>query len=181
MHLDVESANKKGKKMKLRIAYTLLLSTVFSTAVVNATPTKHSHAGRIHSHELPTSELHQHNGVSMDEGNNAPKPSIQTTKNATEYDKAIKHCAKGEYKCLRIKEAKIILLDRYLSIGMKGDDVYLLNRELKSLGYGIPEGDLRYFWPPTHNAVVDFQLKHGIEPNGIVDERTADAIITVAK
>lgn len=75
------------------------------------------------------------------------------------------------------------LQERNLSIDMQGEDVQLLHSELQSLGYDVPREEIarRFFGPATHEAVLDFQRKHGPEPNGIVDERTANDINTAVE
>ncbi len=78
------------------------------------------------------------------------------------------------------------LQDRNLSLDMQGDDVKLLHSELIQLGFEIPIEELESligprprparFGPGTRQTVGQFQEAHGLEPNGIVDERTAEAI-----
>jgi peptidoglycan hydrolase-like protein with peptidoglycan-binding domain len=61
---------------------------------------------------------------------------------------------------------------------MQGEDVQILHSELQSLSYEIPREEIErhFFGPATHDAVLDFQRKRGLEPNGVVDEDTAHAI-----
>jgi peptidoglycan hydrolase-like protein with peptidoglycan-binding domain len=63
---------------------------------------------------------------------------------------------------------------------MQGEDIQLLNNELQTLGYDISPDEIEqsFFGPATQDAVRDFQRKHGLEPNGIVAERTAHTINT---
>jgi peptidoglycan hydrolase-like protein with peptidoglycan-binding domain len=73
------------------------------------------------------------------------------------------------------------LQGRNLSMEMHGDDVALLQRELGLLGFSIPGDEIeqRLFGQGTRQAVLLFQRQHlqqGLEPSGVVDERTAAAI-----
>lgn len=51
----------------------------------------------------------------------------------------------------------------------EGDDVAELQRLLRQLKYTVPLSG--YFGPQTHTAVVDFQKKNELKPDGRVDER----------
>jgi peptidoglycan hydrolase-like protein with peptidoglycan-binding domain len=70
------------------------------------------------------------------------------------------------------------LQGRNLKIKTRGDDVRLLHTELRKLGYRISTQDYskHYFGVATQKVVRDFQEKHDLEQNGIVDEHTAKAI-----
>jgi len=70
------------------------------------------------------------------------------------------------------------LQERNLSIELQGEDVQLLHSELQSLAYDISQDEIEQslFGPVTHEAILDFQRKHGLKPNGVVDENTAHAI-----
>lgn len=64
------------------------------------------------------------------------------------------------------------LQDRNLRIGMRGEDVELLQQELQQLGFTI-EIEAGYFCSLTHWAVEQLQKQYGLEITGEVDERTA--------
>lgn len=70
------------------------------------------------------------------------------------------------------------LQDRNLSIGMQGEDVKLLQEELRALGFDIPVAEAResFFQEGTQRAVKFFQEKFGLECTGVVDRRTAELI-----
>lgn len=70
------------------------------------------------------------------------------------------------------------LQERDLSLQMQGEDVQLLHAELHQLGYKIPTEETKraFFGEGTLQAVLDFQRKRGLQPTGVVDERTAHAI-----
>ncbi len=70
------------------------------------------------------------------------------------------------------------LQGRNLSIEMRGDDVALLQAELVSIGYPIPEReqDAKVFGIGTQDAVRAFQTRNGIERTGVVDGETAREI-----
>lgn len=59
--------------------------------------------------------------------------------------------------------------------GDDGNDVLGLQKQLTTLGFpcGRPDGD---FGGATQQAVSDFQTAHGLEPDGIVGDDTADAL-----
>jgi receptor-binding and translocation channel-forming TcA subunit of Tc toxin/ABC toxin-like protein/neuraminidase-like protein/putative peptidoglycan binding protein len=66
---------------------------------------------------------------------------------------------------------------RNLSVRMTGDDVRLLQSELRQLGYSITDTEAQQgFGQSTHAAVTDFQKKHGLPVTGIVDQGTAASI-----
>ena len=67
------------------------------------------------------------------------------------------------------------LQDRNLSLRMKGDDVALLQQELKKLGFDIGD-EQGTFGEATKKAVLVFQRKNELEITGEVEERTAAAI-----
>lgn len=63
-----------------------------------------------------------------------------------------------------------------LSVGSVGEAVESLQEALNRYGYSLSvDGD---FGPLTHTAVVDFQKKHGLIPDGIVGPHTWEAIDT---
>lgn len=64
------------------------------------------------------------------------------------------------------------LKDRNLKLRMTGEDVTLLQSELRQLGYSITDRN-GYFGKSTHEAVVQFQKQHGLEVTGEVDEHAA--------
>jgi hypothetical protein len=70
------------------------------------------------------------------------------------------------------------LQGRALSIEMQGDDLQLLQSEVRQLGCDIPddEGQEALIGPGTHEGVVGFQEANRLEPTGVVDERTAGLI-----
>lgn len=70
------------------------------------------------------------------------------------------------------------LQGRELSIRMEGEDVQLLQRELRQLGLDIHDSETEggVFGRRTHEAVALFQKQHRLEPTGVVDERTAAMI-----
>ncbi len=70
------------------------------------------------------------------------------------------------------------LSGRNLSLGLRGDDVGLLQSELSALGYYIFEDETgpRYFGETTRAAVLTFQGRNGIARTGIVDTETAQLI-----
>lgn len=65
--------------------------------------------------------------------------------------------------------------DRNLSKGMEGEDVGLLQKSLRILGFTIKDKD-GYFGDSTQQAVIEFQKTHNLKPTGVVDSRTAAAI-----
>ena len=67
------------------------------------------------------------------------------------------------------------LQGRILSIRMRGDDVVLLQQELRQLGLTIEDRE-GYFGKSTHLAVLKVQRAHDLEPIGDVDECTAALI-----
>jgi SpoIID/LytB domain protein len=64
---------------------------------------------------------------------------------------------------------------RVLYLGMKGEDVKLLQQKLKALGYNIQDPD-GVFGPATLSAVKDFQKKNNLTIDGIVGKATATII-----
>lgn len=72
-------------------------------------------------------------------------------------------------------EQEPALLDRTLRIRMRGDDVSLLQRQLRQLGYDIGD-ETKYFDRKTQQAVQQFQREHELEPTGLVDEQAASRI-----
>jgi hypothetical protein len=67
------------------------------------------------------------------------------------------------------------LQGRNLSIQLQGDDVTLLQTELRQLAFVINDTDA-YFGGSTRDAVLEFQRTHDIQPTGIVDAETAHRI-----
>ncbi|MDO5110826.1 MAG: spore cortex-lytic enzyme [Clostridia bacterium] len=62
-----------------------------------------------------------------------------------------------------------------LQLGSKGDEVKQLQTKLKRWGYygGNADG---HFGPATQKAVITFQQKNGLTPDGVVGEATARAL-----
>ena len=75
------------------------------------------------------------------------------------------------------------LQGRNLTIRMKGEDVKLLQSELKLLGYILPADEISrgYFGRETRNAVLSFQKQRGLQTTGIVDKHTAEQINAVVE
>ncbi len=69
---------------------------------------------------------------------------------------------------------------RKLSIRMKGEDVKLLQENLKRLGFPITDKH-GFFGKSTKQAVIEFQKKHGVEMTGVVDELTANTLNSLLK
>jgi hypothetical protein len=65
-----------------------------------------------------------------------------------------------------------------ISEGMTGANVAILHRELTRLGLPIETAELRgqVVGPSTLKAIRTFQASHQLEPTGIVDRKTAEAI-----
>ena len=70
------------------------------------------------------------------------------------------------------------LQGRDLKLDLRGDDVALLHHELAIMGVAVPDAERRetLFGQGTHEAVVQFQKQHCLEPTGVVDAETARAI-----
>ena len=66
---------------------------------------------------------------------------------------------------------------RNLAIGSVGEDVKVLQAQLKKLGYydGIPDGQ---FGESTRNAVIEFQQKKNVRADGIAGSQTREIIKT---
>jgi len=71
--------------------------------------------------------------------------------------------------------ARLVQLNRFLSVGSTGQDVLALQNILKDLGYltATPNG---YFGPATFEAVKQFQQDRGIDVRGYVGPATRDAL-----
>src|SRR5262245_32582031 len=67
------------------------------------------------------------------------------------------------------------LQGRNPSLRMQGEDVKLLQDELRQLGFPLNDGD-GFFGKTTRQAVLEFQRGHGLATTGVVDEATATAI-----
>ncbi len=67
------------------------------------------------------------------------------------------------------------LQGRNLSIAMQGEDVQLLQQELRQLGFPI-EDEEAVFGESTRQVVLRFQKQNRLEPTGEVDEHTAKLI-----
>src|SRR5262249_5032247 len=69
-----------------------------------------------------------------------------------------------------------------LGLGARGPKVAELHSSLRQLGYAISpsESAAKLFGDTTLRAVASFQQLHGLEPNGAVDEVTAQQIGTAA-
>lgn len=66
-------------------------------------------------------------------------------------------------------------LEKMFSIRMKGAEVVQLHQQLRRLGYTIPQNEIErhYFWAGTKKAVLEVQVKHGLQADRVVDEVTA--------
>ncbi len=66
---------------------------------------------------------------------------------------------------------------RNLAIGSVGEDIKVLQAQLKKLGYydGIPDGQ---FGESTRNAVIEFQQKNNVPADGIAGSQTKELIKT---
>ncbi len=64
---------------------------------------------------------------------------------------------------------------RNLHENLHGDDVALLQHQLRQLGHETTDED-GFFGPGTHGAVVSFQEAQRLETNGVVDRRTGSRI-----
>ena len=64
--------------------------------------------------------------------------------------------------------------DAILKVGSQGEEVTVLQRKLRGLGYHLlVDSD---FGPGTRHAVLHFQKEQGLKPDGIVGPKTAAAI-----
>ncbi len=64
--------------------------------------------------------------------------------------------------------------DAILKVGSEGEEVTILQRKLRGLGYHlVVDGD---FGPGTRTAVVHFQTERGLKADGLVGPKTAAAI-----
>jgi peptidoglycan hydrolase-like protein with peptidoglycan-binding domain len=70
------------------------------------------------------------------------------------------------------------LQGRNLSIEMQGDDIRLLQSELRQLALDIPDEESQeaFFGPGTREVVIGFQEANRLEPTGVADEGTAALI-----
>lgn len=67
-----------------------------------------------------------------------------------------------------------------LKLGSRGDKVAKLQNDLKTLGYYAQKSD-GIFGENTKAAVISFQQKHGLTPDGMVGRKTNDAIQAALK
>jgi len=69
------------------------------------------------------------------------------------------------------------LQGRNLTRDLRGDDVAVLQRELRQLGYEIPDDEVekKIFGDQTFKAVLEFQRAHGLKANGDILGLTAAA------
>lgn len=67
------------------------------------------------------------------------------------------------------------LQGRPLSLNLQGEDVQLLQKELRLIGFFIDDKE-GFFGKSTEQAVFDFQKKHELKTTGVVDELTAKPI-----
>ena len=67
------------------------------------------------------------------------------------------------------------LHSKKLSLGSEGEDVSLLHKELRTLGFDIPPHEVSgaSFGLGTRDAVAAFQNSHDLNPTGVVDRETA--------
>jgi streptogramin lyase len=72
-----------------------------------------------------------------------------------------------------------VLFTKYLSLGSRGPDVYILQKLLNSLGFviattgpGSPGNETDYFGALTKAAVIKYQKAKGIDPIGVVGPAT---------
>jgi hypothetical protein len=72
------------------------------------------------------------------------------------------------------------LQGRTLSIGQRGDDVRLLQQELRQLGFEIADAE-GLLGETTEAAVRSFQRQHGFDPTGEVNESTAAKLEAVLR
>jgi peptidoglycan hydrolase-like protein with peptidoglycan-binding domain len=70
------------------------------------------------------------------------------------------------------------LQGRNLSVDTHGEDVRLLQSELRQLGFDISDEEVQqaFFGAGTHEAVVGFQETNRLEPTGVVATGTAALI-----
>lgn len=64
---------------------------------------------------------------------------------------------------------------RNLSIQLRGDDVALLQTEMRQLGFDIKD-PVGFFGSATRDAVLEYQRRVDLQPTGIVDDNTARRI-----
>ena len=79
----------------------------------------------------------------------------------------------------RLKEGEDVL-NRTLKHGMKGEDVGIVQKLLKNLGYY--NGPIDNSFGPGQgflNAVKAFQQDNGLEPDGSIGPKTRDVIINI--
>jgi len=76
-----------------------------------------------------------------------------------------------------VGHAEFVLGERILSLGSWGADVFHLQRELARIGYQIRSDG--HFGKETERAVIAFQISNGLEPDGVVGERTLAALSAV--
>lgn len=68
--------------------------------------------------------------------------------------------------------------DQVLQKGMSHKDIETLQQNLKDLGHFEYDGITNHFGVHTENAVIKFQNSAELEPNGIFDTATYDALIS---
>ena len=73
-----------------------------------------------------------------------------------------------------LSEAVAVIGRRTLRRGARGDDVFVLQRLLRELGYKVPTSSV--FERRTERGVKRFQRAHGIDPVGFVGPQTARAL-----
>lgn len=69
-----------------------------------------------------------------------------------------------------------ILGDQVLKSGMVHEDVQVLQQELQNLGYFNHENITTYYGTITEEALMDFQNSNDLEPTGIFDKITYEAL-----
>jgi len=70
----------------------------------------------------------------------------------------------------------ILRFNHTLSLKSRGDDVVQLQLRLRELGYFDYPTNSGYFGDITFRAVARFQAEQGLQPTGIVDSQTIDAL-----
>jgi len=86
------------------------------------------------------------------------------------------HFEVSRQKMMEWNNSGLLFSDRILShptvldFGDRGSDVQELQKRLNRLGFQLDTDGI--FGPATRAAVIDFQAAHGLEPDGIVGDKT---------